>query len=438
MNLSIAAGLVGCVLIMVLGWPASAQEDGVRLVPAEPLAANPVSLPEAVEFHIVAGYGAEVVGGRSVVTISVDRPDTAVALVLTSYESILWGLEATPGTRIAAVFVDSHERHPHVETALDVPVRQLDLPRSYRTDDARFGELLRTLQREFQMDRAASALSANAIPNEVTISRVEGSNPHLDPDWPQPTAADPTARFSLLRLDGQLHEWTLTGPVDGPPGVAFPLNAPVRSPDGARIFQFFDHAMVVRDLETDEIRSVPIPPGMVSVSWPQGIAYDTRRDEIALVTTGGGGEGFLYRFDAEAEQWIDASSIGRDDKLYTLAYDPIDDHYVGMGFRRGLTVIAIPAGSGGRPNVIQAADLVGPSRVLGVNARVSEVDIGRLIWLVPTERGYVFLGTRSVPGSPGGRSERGSQGERAIQAIWWMPRGSSAAALTYREETDAQ
>ena len=428
---SIVAGLVGFALVIGLGSPVFAQDSLVRVIPARSLYANPVSLPDAVEFHIVAGYEAELVADQGIVAIEVDRPGAVVALVLTSYEPVRWTLDVAPGSTVVAVFVGSHVGQPSVEAALDMPVRLLDLPVSSRPNDAGFGELLRTLQSEFQMDRVASGRTEYWIPDRVIISGVEEDNPRLDADWPQPTGGDQTIRFSLLLQDGQLQEWTLTGPIDGRYEGAMPPDLVVRSPDGTRLYQFADHAMIVRDLEADEVRSVPLPPRMESISWPEGIAYDTRRDEIALVTTGGGSrEGFLYRFDAEAEQWIDARSMGSDDRAFTLAYDPVDDLYVGIGLRRGLTLVAIPAGGGGNMRVMLEPELVGIERVLGVD--LYREAIRRLIWLLPTEHGYVFLG-RS-----GSLSSRGGRDERSDRAIWWMPRGSSTAELTYRPEPEVR
>ena len=206
----IVAKMVGLLLIMGATWFAFAQNSSLRLVPAEPLAANPVSLPEAVEFHIVTGYEADVADGRSAVTILVDRPDAAVALVLTSHDAILWRLEATPGTSISAVFVDSHRRHPHVEMALDVPVRQLNLPNYFHPEDARFGDLLRILEQHFRLDRVASVYSEYRLADRVIIDRVEANAPHFETDWPRPTAADPTVRFSLLADDGLAMQYDRT------------------------------------------------------------------------------------------------------------------------------------------------------------------------------------------------------------------------------------
>ena len=211
---STATAPLGLMLIATLMWPAAAQEE-TRLIPAVPLAENPLSLPEETEFHIVGGYEAEVVDGRTVVTVAVDRPGSVVALVLTSHEPILWQLETAAGTDVAAVFVDSYELQPHVETMLEVPVRQLDLPYLIAVEDEHFGELLQILRQEFGVTRVASAQSRYSLPPRIEVDRADTGDPPLDLDWPQPTAADPTVRFSLLTAYGQMHDWTLTGPVDG-------------------------------------------------------------------------------------------------------------------------------------------------------------------------------------------------------------------------------
>ena len=416
--------LVGFLLIIGVGWPASGQESGVRLIPAEPLVANPVSLPEAVEFHIVTGYRTEIVDGRSVVTVTVDRPGAAVALVLNSHASILWRLEATLGTTIVAVFVDSHIRLPHVETTLDVPVRQLDLPSSYERDDARFNRLLQTLQTALHMDRAATIQASHTIPGTIVIreakdSALEESNRHPDPtELPEPTAADPAVRFWLTARDGERQEWTLTGPIDGRFGAAVPPDSVLLSPNRGRTYRFSSSAMVVVDAETNEVRSIPMRPGMPTVTGSPPIAYDTRRDEIALVTSGSRRTGgFLYRFDAGAERWIDVRPIGNYG-IGTLAYDPVDDRYLGIHRvhvrgRSELFLVDVPAGTGGMPRIIMQPELVGLDQFLDADG----LDILLLwnLWLVPTERGYVFLSVRSR------------------RVIWWLPRGSSTAELTFSE-----
>ena len=417
----IAAVAVGMLSIGLVG-PAPAQTDDMRLVAAEPLAGNPVALPAFAEFHLVGGYETVVTDGRSVVAITVDRPGAAVVPVLTSYETILWELDATPGTEIVAVLADGSEQRPDILTALDVPVRQLDLPPFYRHDSANFGASLQRLREEFGMDRAAGVVSDYRLPASITISEVQRGSPHLDPDWPQPTQADPAVRVSLLTGDGTLQDWTLTGPPDGRFNAPVPPHTVVRSPDGAHIYEFANNAMVIRSIETDETRIVPMPSDMERVSWPQGIAYDTRRDEVALVTLGG--EGFLYRFDAGTEQWIGARSMDNFD-LYTLAYDPVEDLYVGIGewWRSGpgMSIIAVLPGGTPSPRVLVQPELVGFARVAGVDPGDRRLD--RNVWLIPTERGYLFFAWTDDRGGPG---------------LWWLPRGATSAALTYRSDALAE
>lgn len=425
--------LLGATAAVSIASPVWPQDSGTRLIPAERFENDPLTLPVGTEFHVVSGRETEIVDGWSIVQVMVDRPGSTVALVLTSRESILWRLEATAGTEVAAVLVDAKERRlPHVESALDLPVRQLDLPVATSPDGEGADELLLALEGTFQTDRLASFNVSVDIPGRVVIDRmsprtVDEGPPDIRPALPQATEADPSVRFSLVAEGNRLQEWTLTGPLDGNLDIAYPPDTYAWSPDRRLIYRYQNQAIVIRDLDTELTRSVPLPLGLPEIGSVRGLAYDMQRDQVMLVTAPT--QSFFYRFDASTEQWIDASPIAdRSDSsmmgvwasVDSLVYDPVRDRYVGLGvvtreaLLDGKALILISPTGAGRPQTIAGLEWVGLDQIR--EARDLPNDASGL-WLVSHESGYIFLAPRG-------------------QAIWWLPRGASVAELTFVRPLD--
>jgi hypothetical protein len=107
-------------------WLRAACLDALRSLDLGPLSPTenvatldqPQTQPEVAqtvdELHMVGIYEPRIeatnIGAvlRGVVDVTVDRPGKTVALVLNSYEPVLWAVVATPGTQVARIIVSGH------------------------------------------------------------------------------------------------------------------------------------------------------------------------------------------------------------------------------------------------------------------------------------------------------------------------------------------
>ena len=401
-----------CAVLAVFG---QASADPIAFDTVAEMLEDPIPLPPDPEVHIISGYQAEVTDGQAVIVVHINRPGRDVVLVLSTYHSVLWQVKPGPGTRIAGILVDPGRYRSWVYVPADAPVRRSELDRGYTLDSHGFARQLNSVGQIFSVDRVTSAFLQYDLPPSIVIGKTLPSEPRLALDWPNPeplTSPDDDVTFTFYNDYAVLQTWTLRGPVSGDGSN---INSPGRlaiSPDGNRIFAFDAPDMWIIDRKTGEERQVPMPLGMVHVSHFRDIAYDSLRDHVAIVTSGG--EGFLYRFDAQTEQWLDARSMDHDD-IGWLAYDASADAFIGF-IARGRRLIAISPETMHRlDNVVAAEPLFhGFHRVLPGRSEFPNLAV------VAVEDGHVLLG----------------YGRGHVGGIWWLPRGETAARLTYRAGTD--
>ena len=133
--------------------------------------------------------------------------------------------------------------------------------------------------------------------------------------------------FNLLGSDYKWVSWTTSGPKGSNLGlIANPWRNAI-SPNGQQLYQHDQHSFKITDLVTGSPISAPLPANFPRFSWISGIAYDTKRNIVSVVSHGG--EGFLYRFDAIKKKWLDMRSLN-DLDLYALTYDPRTDRYAAI------------------------------------------------------------------------------------------------------------
>lgn len=80
-----------------------------------------------------------------------------------------------------------------------------------------------------------------------------------------------------------------------------------------------------------------MPRNFPSLSWPTGVAYDSKHNHVLLTSLGG--EGFLYRFDVTQQRWLDFRSLSQID-INFLTYDAHANRYVAWTSDASLLFIA--------------------------------------------------------------------------------------------------
>ncbi|HEX8988686.1 MAG TPA: hypothetical protein VF816_12070 [Rhodocyclaceae bacterium] len=304
-----------------------------------PLAASPPppELAAGAEVVVISGYeptGKR--GGGTAVDVVVDRPKSKVLLVLTSYEKIEWRVTASPGTVISAI-VASGYHPPTVTTKIETHGYLFKLPYATETESANFGALVASLGAAFAIDRVDAFRGSYRIPQTVTVSSLDPASPRLTARGAVPQAPSRKLSFDLLARDYSRVPWTLTGPASQSDRGDLQDGKLALDGGGKRVFKLTGDQLEVLDRATDRSYVATLPANFPRFSWAMDVAYDARREIATVVTLGG--EGFLYRYDARRQQWIDFRSLNNVD-IFALSYDPVADRYVAWTDRGELMFIS--------------------------------------------------------------------------------------------------
>lgn len=75
------------------------------------------------------------------------------------------------------------------------------------------------------------------------------------------------------------------------------------------------------------LEEIPVSLDVPRFSWPMGIAYNTKTNQVAVTSLGG--EGFLYHYNPKTKKWTAASQNNQD--YQNLNYDSVTGNYVASG-----------------------------------------------------------------------------------------------------------
>jgi len=89
-----------------------------------------------------------------------------------------------------------------------------------------------------------------------------------------------------------------------------------------------DSSVSQLDLATGKMTALPtIQSGLPTLSWPCGLTFDTKRNQ--LIVSSLGGDGFLYAYSLQSKQWSMLSNL-RGTDLQALTYSAADDSFYGL------------------------------------------------------------------------------------------------------------
>jgi len=303
---------------------ADSAESLRNLLPLS-VAQPPRELATGAEVFLISGYEpSNKTSVGTAVKVHIDRPGSRVLLVLTSYERVNWQVSASPSTTVSGIVVSGYER-PTVTTTIQAPGYLSKLPYSYQTENINFKVILTRLNEIFGIRKLDVFRASYSIPSAITISALDAPRAELTIGGATPKRPAKDFPFSLLATDHTKVQWTLTGATSKVDKGYFGNGKIALSKSGKVIYKLNGDELEIIDRERGRSYTPFFPPNFPRFSWAMDLAYDTTRDLVTVVTLGG--EGFLYRFDAKQEKWIDFRSLENID-IYSLAYDQKADRYV--------------------------------------------------------------------------------------------------------------
>ncbi len=103
-------------------------------------------------------------------------------------------------------------------------------------------------------------------------------------------------------------------------------------PNGPSYFGIGGHEVWALDLKARNAWTLPLDAGLPELSWPCGLAFDSKRNRVVLSSLGG--VGFFYAYDPAAKKWSLISDLNNID-LWALTYAADDDSLYGVGMSSG-------------------------------------------------------------------------------------------------------
>ena len=301
----------------------------------------PKDIANNSEIIVISGYRArsEPTSGAQV-KVFIDRPNSKVLLILSSYDEVNWQISSSASTEIVAILAsraNDQPATPVVSTNIKTQVFSMDLPHPYETDSSSFVSLQNILNDRYSLRKIDSLRMSYYIPSPIKISSLDSPKKELTSHSPDTNPPSKNFHFSLLGNNFSKSDWTLTGPVKNESNSNFPNEYMARTISGDRNYWFAGSKLNYFTKAGGAFVSTEPPANFPKISWGSGLAFDTKRKIVTVVSYGG--EGYLYRFDTTSQQWIDFKSMKNID-IQEIVYDPIKDQYLGWTIEGSLVQLS--------------------------------------------------------------------------------------------------
>jgi hypothetical protein len=299
--------------------------------------APPNPVPE--ELHVVGIYSGLFNGGsspnheRGDAQVFVDRPGSTVTLYLSAYEPVRWHVTVSENTILRRVFLAGYYDQEVTSLPAGTTVHRTSHYLGYTLDCARFYLGLPAVRQltglEISSFQGAYVPTAPfVIDNVQQDERLRSDYPRSTPASQLPTNLNFALWFHQLGDGGRVTPlgYSLAGPVGG--GAVLPGMRVFRAPSNARYFYGVNWHEVWRvDTQADTATMMHLPPGLPEFSWTSSATYDTTRNRFLVVSFGG--EGFLYAYSPETDDWSVVRSMEHHD-LSAIAYHAATDELFGL------------------------------------------------------------------------------------------------------------
>lgn len=282
--------------------------------------------------------------------VHVNHPGRPVMLVLSSYQGTEWKVLPAPGTSIKGIVVASYEQRATVLAPPGVPVVQDELPHAYETGSLGFRELIGKLHLRYGVDKVTGFRGGYTLPEVVPVTGPYAADPNFSLEGLRPEVPRLRMHFDLMSIDGRRLPWTNTGPRDGKHYAGIVHGGGLRAMNKYNAMATNDSGSEAFALEGNggtllwfpqgfggPSKKLEMPAELPALSWGSGLAWDTRRGVLALVSFGG--EGYFYRYDTRNRKWLGARSLQNRD-LQGLSYSAANGGYVAISNTAELLVFS--------------------------------------------------------------------------------------------------
>jgi len=299
------------------------------------------------ELHVVGAYSGTAPGGSTShnneqgdAAVRVNRPGKRVTLVLSAYEPVVWHLTVGDATVVDRIILGGYYAQRVEGVGSEVQIIDLTYPNS-PGDYLYVGHSLDCpdVYRAFEKIRAMTGLEIASFhggyqapyPAPIVIDAVQ-DDPRLRANYPVPTPASqlPNLQFQLSfsqRGSGEVftRRYTLAGPQED--SVLLPAIRVIRD-GGTRYYYGLNwHEPFRVDTQTHTEQAFQPPATLPELSWPWGLTYDPQRNRVLLSSFGG--EGYLYGYAPNTEQWSVVRSMDNRD-VDSLEYHAASDSLYGL------------------------------------------------------------------------------------------------------------
>lgn len=279
-------------------------------------------------------------GGKA--AVKVDRPGKVVTLVVSAYNPVTWEVTASPGTTLKRVIVAGYHRQAVegrlngvevVEAYREGREGKSRLYAYYNTHSDRLRPAIRAIHEmtgmevsSYQGVYSAKADSPQVVDAVMTDERLSSDFPRLTPAAELPKFKALTAR--VVPAGGAVSFGTITEA--GPDPDSFrpgpnAVNRIVYDPAGKKYYGLTRHEVHAVDMAKGQSTKLDPGPDVLRVSWPGGIAFDTKRDRLLVVAS----RDCLYEYKPATGKWrivtelkgVDARGLvysAKEDVLYAI------------------------------------------------------------------------------------------------------------------------
>jgi hypothetical protein len=322
--------------------------------------------PQKTELHVVGVYEGQLPGGQArqfrqhpqgIAELSVDYSGAAIILALCSYEPVKWKIAVADGTTVKEVIVSGYYAQEVAGLNAKVPIRDLSQPGgagprfyAYRRDDESYRVAVRALRELTGLGVATfqGTYGYNGQPFIVGPANQDWIAQHVEFHM-EPLHRDATryakavareqmrsVRFEAMlrvRMGRHAHassfgRFTPSGPIQGSlTKLPANINHVAFDPKEKKAYVISGHGVGYLNLGDEKITPIKIDEGLEELSWPCGLAFDSKRRRLILTSLGG--EGHIYSLDVDKDKWSSLGSMNNID-LSGLCYSPEEDLLYGI------------------------------------------------------------------------------------------------------------